>query len=131
MSGGFGGAASRIITQLVNRVVTEKLANNKTFQQAAVKTAQQVHKAKQAAAETKTSSSKMSFKNTSLYKSFDKVKTGLKKEIQEELAKANKRWESAMGVGWDNGTGINQRHTIIDQHGRNRPVPKTNRSMFI
>jgi hypothetical protein len=91
MSGGFGGAASRIITQLVDRVVTEKLANNKTFQQAAVKTAQQVHKAKQAAAETKTSSSKMSFKNTSLYKSFDKVKTGLKKEIQEELAKANKR----------------------------------------
>ena len=70
MSGGFGGAASRIITQLVDRVVTEKLANNKTFQQAAVKTAQQVHKAKQAAAETKTSSSKMSFKNTSLYKSY-------------------------------------------------------------
>ena len=53
MSGGFGGAAGRIITQLVDRFVTEKLANNKTFQQAAVKTAQQVHKAKQAAAETK------------------------------------------------------------------------------
>ena len=91
MSGGFGGAAGRILTQLVDRVVTEKLANNKHFQQAAVKTAQNVAKAKQAASETATSSKKMSLKNTELYKSFNKVKTGLQKEIKEELAKANKR----------------------------------------
>lgn len=90
MSGGFGGAAGRIITQLVDRFVTEKLANNKTFQQAAVKTAQQVHKAKQAAAETKASSNNLSFKNTSLYKNFDEVRTGLKREIEEELAKAKR-----------------------------------------
>ena len=56
MSGGnfFG----RILTQLVDKVVTEKLANSKAFQKAAVKTAEQVAKSKKAASDLGTNTSK-------------------------------------------------------------------------
>ena len=113
MSGGnfFG----RILTQLVDRVVTEKLANSKAFQKAAIKTAEQVAKSKKAAAEIGNNTAnkqkgifiniskaketiKSDIKNeigydsktnpvNSIFGEISKVREGLKREIQEEMKK--------------------------------------------
>ena len=88
MSGGFGNAMGRVVTQLVDRFVTEKLANNHTFQQAAVKTARKVADMKKATAEGNIKM-KPEIGNNSLFSSIRKVKNGLAKEINEEIAKAN------------------------------------------
>ena len=88
MSGGFGNAMGRVVTQLVDRFVTEKLANNHTFQQAAVKTARKVADIKKAKAEGNIKI-KPELGNNSLFNSIRDVKNGLTKEINEEIAKAN------------------------------------------
>ena len=117
MSGGnfFG----RILTQLVDRVVTEKLANSKAFQKAAIKTAEQVAKSKKAAAEIGNNTAnkqkgifnniskaketiKSDIKNeigydsknnpvNSIFGEISKVREGLKREIQEEMKKLKQR----------------------------------------
>ena len=84
MSGGnfFG----RILTQLVDRVVTEKLANSKTFQKAAVKTAEQVAKSKRAASDLGTNTSKA---KDGLFSNISKAKDEIKKDLKKEMGVSN------------------------------------------
>ena len=79
MSGGnfFG----RILTQLVDRVVTEKLANSKAFQKAAIKTAEQVAKSKKAAAEIGNNTAN---KQKGIFNNISKAKETIKSDIKNE-----------------------------------------------
>ena len=80
MSGGnfFG----RILTQLVDRVVTEKLANSKAFQKAAIKTAEQVAKSKKAAAEIGNNTAN---KQKGIFNNISKAKETIKSDIKNEI----------------------------------------------